>query len=89
MMSVVTITSAELHRELGRIKEVAQREAVSITSHGRESLVLLSAEEYRRLKAFDPRQAIHASELTAEELTALDEAKPPSAAARFNHELKF
>lgn len=85
---MMTITAATFQREFGRIREVAQREAVSITNHGRESLVLLSADEYRRLKSLDLREALHVSELTQEELTALDMASPPAIAASFNHEMK-
>ena len=50
---MASITSADFQRGFGRWREVAQREPVVITSHGRESLVLLSAEEYRRLKRLD------------------------------------
>ena len=52
---MVSVTSAEFQKGFGRYGEVAQREPVTITNHGRESLVLLSAEEYRRLKRLDRR----------------------------------
>jgi PHD/YefM family antitoxin component YafN of YafNO toxin-antitoxin module len=84
---MVTITAAAFQKAVGRYREIAQREAVSITNHGRESLVLLSSQEYHRLKALDTREAIPASALTDRELAALDEARTPPEAARFNHEL--
>ena len=60
---MVTVTAAELQKQFGRYRETAIKEPVSITHHGRESLVMLSAEEYKRLKAFDTRQAFYAHEL--------------------------
>jgi prevent-host-death family protein len=48
-----TASAAEVARNFGRYKELAQRGAVAVTSHGRDSLVLLSADEYARLKALD------------------------------------
>ena len=52
------VTSAEFQKAFGRYCEEALREPVTITHHGRESLVLLSAGEYRRLKERD-REALH------------------------------
>lgn len=84
---MVTVTAAAFQREFGRFREVAQREAVSITNHGRDSLVLLSADEYQRLKALDTREALHVSQLSEDELRALDEARPPEFASSFDHEM--
>jgi prevent-host-death family protein len=60
---MVTITAAELQNHFGKWRERAQREPVSITHHGRETLVVLSVEEYQRLKALDTRQAYYPHEL--------------------------
>jgi prevent-host-death family protein len=86
-MTGVSITSAELQRGFGRYREVALREPVTITSHGRDSLVLLSAAEYRRLKASD-RQALHVSELSDDEMAAILSAEVPEEAAAFDHEVE-
>lgn len=86
---MVTITAAAFQKAFGHYGDVAQREDVAITNHGRESLVLLSAVEYRRLKALDEREALPVSQLTAEELEAIDGATTPAEAARYDHELKF
>lgn len=53
---MVTATSAEVQKQFGRYREVALREPVIITNHGRDSLVMLSAEEFKRLKALDTRR---------------------------------
>lgn len=83
---MVKVTSAEAQKQFGRYGEIAQREPVSITNHGRESLVLLSAAEYARLKALDTRKAHYAWELPDDLLKALDEAEAPAWTARFDGE---
>jgi prevent-host-death family protein len=85
-MAKVTVSSGDFLKAYGRICETALREPVSITSHGRERLVLLSADEYRRLKQND-RTALYPWELADNELRALEAAEPPAAAAEFDHEV--
>lgn len=84
---MVTITSADLRKQFGRCRELALKEPVSVTHHGRESLVVLSADEFKRLKALDTRQAFYAWELPEDLAKALEEAEPPAFTARFDHEL--
>ncbi len=80
------VTAGEFQKEFGRFRSVAHREAVTITNHGRDDLVLLSAEEYQRLKSRD-RQALHVSQLTEDELNEIAHAEIPAEAAQFNHEM--
>ena len=84
---MVTVTGAELQKRFGRYRDLALREPVTVTHHGRESLVMLSADEYKRLKAFDDRKAYHAWELPDDLIEALDEVEVPSDTAQFNGEL--
>jgi prevent-host-death family protein len=84
---MVTITSADLRKQFGRCREIALKEPVSVTHHGRESLVVLSADEFKRLKALDTRQALYAWELPEELAKALEEAEPPVFTAQFDHEM--
>ena len=86
-MPNVTISSGDFLKAYGRIVETALREPVSITTHGRERLVLLSADEYRRLKAQD-RVALYAWELSDADLLALEVSEPSAAAAQFDHEVE-
>jgi len=58
-------------RNLGQYQDTALTEPVAITSHGRERLVLLSAEEYRHLKQ-RAREVLHVSELTDDDITQLE-----------------
>jgi prevent-host-death family protein len=80
------VPASEFQREFGRLRSVAHREAVIVTSHGRDDVVLLSAEEYQRLRSLD-RRAMHVSELSNEARAALDAVEIPAEAARYNHEI--
>ncbi|MDP1631318.1 MAG: type II toxin-antitoxin system prevent-host-death family antitoxin [Caulobacter sp.] len=86
-MTHFTVSSGDFLRAYGRISEAALREPVTITSHGRERLVLLSADEYRRLKRND-RAALYPWELGEDDLRALEVSEPPAAAARFDPETR-
>jgi prevent-host-death family protein len=83
----LTASAAEVARNFGRYKELAQRGAVAVTSHGRDSIVLVSVDEYVRLKALDNRVSLYAHELSSEFVKALDQAMPPETTKAFNHEL--
>lgn len=63
---MVTVTAADLAKQFGKFRDMALTAPVSITHHGRETLVLMSTEEYHRLKALDPRKAYAAHEIPAE-----------------------
>jgi len=81
------VSSAAFQRAFGRYRELAMRKPVAITTHGRESLILLSAEEYHRLKRLD-RRALHPWEMSKEAIEALAVAEPPPEAAKYDNELK-
>lgn len=55
---MIEVASSEFAKNFGRYKEMAQREPVAITSHGRKSGYFLSEHEYaeyQRLKALSRR----------------------------------
>ena len=84
-MSVVT--SAEFQRHIGAYQDKALSEPVTITKNGRERLVLLSAEEYQRLKRRDRRVGL-TSQLPEEWMAAVRRAKVPRQASRLGAEPK-
>lgn len=84
-MSSTLVTSADFQKAFGRFREKALQEPVVITNHGRESLVLLSAQEYRRLKSQD-RRALHPWELNPREVEALTASQPAPEGDEFNDE---
>lgn len=76
---MLEVPATEFAKNFGRYRELAQRESVAITSHGRTSGYFVSEHEYaeyQRLKA-RARRAYHVSELPDATITAL-------AAARMN-----
>ena len=83
----ITVSSGEFLKSYGRVSETALREPVSITSHGRERLVLISAEEYRRLKVND-RQPLYPWELDDAGIAALEAAQAPVDTKRFDAEVE-
>jgi prevent-host-death family protein len=84
---IVTVTSADFQRNIGRYQDEALRKPVAITKNGRTRTVLISAEEYERLKRRD-RRAITAGEVSERQIAALREAKVPDRFADLDAELK-
>lgn len=84
---MVTTTAANLHKQFGRYREMALKEPVSVTHRGHDCVVILSSDEFKRLKALDTRQAFYAWELPDELAAALETAEPPGFTAQFDHEL--
>ena len=80
------VTSREFQRNFGRFQDEALRAPLSITRNGRERLVLLSVEEYARLKRRD-REALFVEELSEAEVEAIRRAEPSADAAQYDHEL--
>ena len=58
-----------------------------ITRNGRERLVMISVDEYRRLRRSD-RQVLRAGELSEADLAALEETRAPESSRGFDDELK-
>ena len=83
---MISVTSAEFQQGFGRYREMARREPVAISDDGRDSLVVLSAEEYERLRRQD-RRAFYVWELPEEDIQALAEARAPEETAQYDHEL--
>ena len=64
------VPAIEFARNFGQYREIAQREPIAVTSHGRATGYFVSAVEYEellRLKAF-ARRSRAAADMTAEEI---------------------
>jgi len=85
-MSTLRVSSAEFLKSYGRISEAALKEPVTITSHGRERLVLMSAEAYRKIRRSD-RVALRPWELSKADIAALEVAEPSPEGLQFDHEV--
>jgi prevent-host-death family protein len=67
------INASEFQRRLGEFSDIARREPVTVTRHGRPLLVLLSAEDYERLRRFEERstKAVNVADLPDETMEAV------------------
>jgi len=83
----VKVTTADFIKNYGRLADKALSEPVTITKNGHDRLVVLSAEEYERLKRRD-RRVIRAGELSDEEIALIAKTEVPLEHAYLDEELK-
>ncbi len=81
------VTAADFQRKIGLFQDRALTEPIMVTRNGRQRLVLLSAEEFHRLKRYD-RRALSVDELSAGEIAAIEAATVPAEYAHLDEELK-
>jgi PHD/YefM family antitoxin component YafN of YafNO toxin-antitoxin module len=81
------VTSGEFTREFGRYRALAQREALVITNHGRDDLVLMAVQDYARLRRYEP-QALHVSQLSRDVIAEFGSVAVSKAAEKYNREYK-
>jgi PHD/YefM family antitoxin component YafN of YafNO toxin-antitoxin module len=87
-MAMIRITEAELQRGFAALAARARHEPVTITTNeGRDEFVVLSTEEYARLKRRDRRVGL-AEDLPEEWIDAVRNAKVPDEFAVLDAELK-
>ena len=70
------VSSTDLSNRLGQYQDEALKRSVIITKNNRERLVMLSIEEYRRLKQLD-RKALFVEELADADVEAISRAGVP------------
>jgi len=85
-MDMLKVSAAEFQRNIGRYQDMALRQPVAVTRNGRESTVLLSSEEYMRLKRRD-RQVMALADFTDADLEALEASRPAPESVAFNSEM--
>lgn len=83
---MVKVSAAEFQRNIGRYQDIALTQPVAVTHNGRERTVLISVEEYERLKRRD-RVVLRLEDFTDEDLAALEETRAPESAKAFDPEL--
>jgi hypothetical protein len=81
------VTTANFIKHYGSLADRALAEPVTITKNGRDRLVVISADEYERLKRRD-RRVIKAGELTDEEVALIAKADVPAEHAHLDEEIK-
>lgn len=83
----VVVSAAEFHRNIGKYQDIALTKPVAITKNGRERTVLLSAEEYARLKRRD-RRVLGSDEFSEQQREAVRNAEVPKEFAGLDEEIK-
>jgi prevent-host-death family protein len=84
---MVKVSSAEFQKNIGRYQDIALREPVLVTRNGRDRTVLLSIEEYQRLRRRD-RRVMGPEDFTEEDIKAIETAEIPAEAYLYDHEME-
>jgi prevent-host-death family protein len=80
------ISLAEFQKRVDALADTAVTQPVTITRNGRDQLVLLSIEEYERLKRRD-RRVVRLGDFTDEEMALIAKAEVPAEYADVDAEL--
>jgi PHD/YefM family antitoxin component YafN of YafNO toxin-antitoxin module len=84
---MIRVSSTDFGKEVGRYQDMALSQPVIVTRNGRDRTVMISADEYLRLKRRD-RQVVAIEDFSEAEVEAVRNAQPSEASAAFDHELK-
>jgi prevent-host-death family protein len=84
---MLKVSAGELQKNFGLYQDRALVEPIAVTRYGRESVVLLSAREFHRLKKLD-REVLAVEELPEEVVEAIARAEVPEEHARLDEELR-
>jgi len=86
-MNDMRVSSAEFQKKFGSLTDKALTEPVIVTRNGRDRLVLMSVEEYHRLRRRD-RRVVRLEDFTDEEMALIAQAEVPAEHAYLDAELK-
>jgi prevent-host-death family protein len=86
-MATITLSASEFQDRVGEALDRSLSQPVLITKHGRPRNVVLSYDEYERLRARD-RRAVRAEDLTDEDIAALEASEMGSGYEHFDAELQ-
>jgi len=81
------VTTADFIKNYGTLADKALSEPVTITKNGRDRLVLVSADEYARLKRRD-RRVVRLEDFTEDEMALIARAQARGEDAHLDAELK-
>ena len=82
---MIKVSSAEFQRNIGRYQDLAMTQPVAVTRNGRERTVMISTEEYHRLKRRD-RQVLRLEDFTDEMIAEIEKARAPEEAKQYDPE---
>jgi prevent-host-death family protein len=83
----VTVPAEKVAKNFGQFQDAALSEPVIVTKYGRESVVIIKAAEYHRLKKRD-REVLRPQDLSDADIAAIRSAAPPAEAFQFDDEVE-
>jgi prevent-host-death family protein len=86
MTDMIRVSSTEFGKEVGRYQDAALSHPVIVTRNGRDRTVMISVDEYRRLKRRD-RDVLGIDDFSDAEIEAIRRAEPSAEAEAFNHKV--
>ena len=86
MNEMLKVSSAEFQRNIGRYQDLALTQAIAVTRNGRERTVMISTEEYNRLKRRD-RRVLTANDYSDEDIVRIEATHAPEFTKAYDHEL--
>ncbi len=86
---MIKISAQEFQKNFSLYQDQAIAHPVTITKHGRPRLVMMSVEEYKMLTQGRPKRIVkRVSEMTDEDLAAIEAAQVPADYAYLDKELE-
>lgn len=83
---MLKVPAGEFQRHIGHYQDVALTQPVAVTRNGRERTVMISAEEYHRLKRRD-RQVMALEDFSEADIAALEATRAPETSKAFDDEV--
>ncbi len=83
---MLKVPAGEFQRHIGQYQDIALTQPVAVTRNGRERTVMISVEEYHRLKRRD-RQVMGLEDFSEADIAALEMARAAESSKAFDDEL--
>ena len=88
MTDMIRISSTEFGKEVGRYQDAALSQPVVVTRNGRDRTVMISADEYHRLKK-RAREVLRIEDFSDADIEAVRRTEPSKESEAFNAELRL
>jgi prevent-host-death family protein len=82
---MLTVSASEFRRRFGHFRDQARAQPVAVTDGGKDAVVVLSSDEYRRLKRRD-RVVLGLDDFDESDIALLEAARAPEATKAFDSE---
>lgn len=83
---MIKVSAAEFQRNIGRYQDLALTQPVAVTRNGRERTVMISIDEYLRLKRRE-RQVLCLEDFSDADIAALEATRAPKSSKAFDSDM--